>query len=132
MGRYAPNGLGLLVALANPHLRGKLVAALQSRGLDVHVPHDVDDLTRLLVREDGSVSPKGSVLVLDEAFIFPHVYEECERLRAAAQMPLTIVLLVERRTRTRSDWIGVDRILRLPVTVEEVSSQVLAALAKHQ
>ncbi len=132
MGRSALNEPHILVALANPHLRRKLVSVLQAHGLGIHIPHDLDDLKRLLVGEGGCVSPKGSVLVLDEAFIFPHVYEECERFKAAAQKPLTIVLLVERRTRTRSDWNGADRILRLPVTGEEVGSHVLAALAKHQ
>jgi hypothetical protein len=88
----------------------------------------LDDLIKYLKTESGTDGRCESVLVLDEAFIFPHVYEECVSIKAAAGMPLRILLLVERRTRTRWDWNGADRILRMPATVEAVADLALREL----
>ena len=118
----------LVVAIANPRLRTRLIAELRARGALVHTTRDLEDLTRLLAAEPAEAPGKARALVLDEAFIYPDVYEECARLKAASRLPLAIVLLVEPRTRTRSDWHGVNHVLRLPVTVNELADCALGAL----
>ena len=123
-----PEQPAIVVAVANPRLRTSLTAELRARGAAVHTTRDLEDLTRLLAAELEESPGTGRVLVLDEAFIYPDVYEECARLKAAARMRLAIVLLVEPRTRTRSDWHGVNHVLRLPVTVNELADCVLGAL----
>ena len=65
---------------------------------------------------------------MEEAFIYPHVYEECAHIKAASRQPLTILLLVEPRTRTRSDWKGADHILRLPMPAHEIATRTLEFL----
>ncbi len=118
----------LVVAIANPRLRTRLTAELRARGAAVRTTRDLEDLTRLLAAETADAPGSARVLVLDEAFIYPDVYEECARLKAASRLPLAIVLLVEPRTRTRSDWHGVNHVLRLPVTVYELADCALGAL----
>lgn len=95
----------------------------------MHVPRDLEDLTRLLLEGEQLSTKHRAVLALDEAFIYPHVYEECERIKLASPAPLTILLLVEPRTRTRADWMGADRILRLPMSADRIAASVVAALA---
>ena len=115
----------IVVAVANPRLRARLTAELRARGAAVRTTRDLEDLTRLLAVPPPESPGSARVLVLDEAFIYPDVYEECARLKAASRLPLAIVLLVEPRTRTRSDWHGVDEIIRLPATAAHVAAHAL-------
>ena len=125
--------IDIIVALANPQLRIGLVAAIQAQDRTACIPRDLPDLLRLLVNWEVAEPQMPTVLVLDEAFIFPHVYEECARIKAMSRVLLTVVLLVEPRTRTRWDWMGVDRILRLPVSVEEIAGNAVRVLeAQHR
>ncbi len=127
-----PKDIDIIVALANPQLRKGLVDVLQACDRLAQTPHDLQDLSRLLVDREVDEPQTRLVLVLDEAFIYPHVYEECARIKACTGLLLTIVLLVEPRTRTRSDWRGVDRILRLPMGVEEIAGSATGVLeARH-
>ncbi|MCY4436489.1 MAG: hypothetical protein OXE05_04055 [Chloroflexi bacterium] len=120
--------IDIIVALANPQLRTRLVDALQTQDKTAHTPRDLPDLLKLLVNWEEDEPQLPRVLVLDEAFIYPHVYEECVRIKALSRLSLTVVLLVEPRTRTRSDWMGVDRILRLPMRVEEIVENAVRVL----
>ena len=95
----------------------------------MHVPRDLEDLTRFLAVGEKNSTEEKIVLAMDEAFIYPHVYEECKHIKLASPRPLTILLLVEPRTRTRSDWMGADRILRLPMSASRIAARVVAALA---
>ena len=127
-----PKDIDIIVALANPQLRKGLVDVLQACDRLAQTPHDLQDLSRLLVDREVDEPQTRLVLVLDEAFIYPHVYEESARIKACTGLLLTIVLLVEPRTRTRSDWRGVDRILRLPMGVEEIAGSAIGVLeARH-
>ena len=122
----------IIVALANPQLRTRLVDALQAQDKTARTPRDLPDLLKLLVNWEEDEPQLPRVLVLDEAFIYPHVYEECARIKSMSRVLLTVVLLVEPRTRTRSDWMGVDRILRLPMRVEEIAENAVRVLeAQH-
>ena len=122
--------LHIIVALANPSLRERLVGTLQAQGFTPETPRDLEDLRRDLEEAGADDDPEPSrVLLLDEAFIYPHVYEECSGIKAAAQVPLTIILLVEPRTRTRWDWNGVDHVLRLPMNVEEIAGRAVGSRA---
>ena len=124
---YAPKAI--IVALTDPALRARVVCALRAIGMAIHVPGDLAELTGCLAALGrGETAPK-RVLVLDEAFIYPDNYEGCARLKAAAQAPLAVVLLVEPRTRTRWDWNGVDIVLRLPLDAAGIAEQAEAALA---
>ena len=93
-----------------------------------HVPRDLQDLLGFLEERSRGETCMHSVLVLEEAFIYPHVYEECVHIKAASRQPLIILLLVEPRTRTRSDWNGADHILRLPVHVDEIAERAVGLL----
>ena len=119
----------IIVALANPLIRTRVVAVLRTLGVAVHTSHNLEELTSYLVSEVNDEPEPRRVLLLDEAFIYPHVYEECSGIKAAAQVPLTIILLVEPRTRTRWDWSGVDQILSLPMNVEEIVGRAVGSLA---
>ena len=122
----------IIVALANPQLRTRLIEALQTQDKTARTPRDLPDLLSLLVNWEVDEPQLPRVLVLDEAFIYPHVYEECARIKSMSRVLLTVVLLVEPRTRTRSDWMGVDRILRLPMRVEEIAENAVRVLeAQH-
>jgi len=94
----------------------------------VGTPQGLEELTRLLSERPENEPQHETVLVLDEAFIYPHVYEECAHIKAVSRQPLTIVLLVEPRTRTRSDWNGADYILRLPIHVDEIADLTVGFL----
>ena len=119
----------IVIALANPHIRTRVVAVLRTLGVAMHTPHNLEELTSYLVSEAEGEPWRRRVLLLDEAFIYPHVYEECSGIKAAAQVPLTVILLVEPRTRTRWDWSGVDQVLRLPMNVEEIADRAVGSLA---
>ena len=93
-----------------------------------HVPRDLQDLLGLLEKRSRGETCMHSVLVLEEAFIYPHVYEECVHIKAASRQPLTILLLVEPRTRTRSDWNGADYTLRLPKPAHEIADRAVGLL----
>ena len=101
---------------------------LDRKEIATTVVRDLADLQGLLAKRTGGEDSPHSVLVMEEAFIYPHVYEECAQIKATHRQPLTIVLLVEPRTRTRSDWRGVDHILRLPLTAHEIATHTLAVL----
>lgn len=118
----------IIVALANPQLRSRLVEALQTQDKTARTLHDLQDLLSLLINWEVDEPQMPKVLVLDEAFIYPHVYEECARIKSMSRVLLTVVLLVEPRTRTRSDWMGVDRILRLPMSVSEIAGNAIRVL----
>lgn len=118
-----------VIALANPDLRERLQAVLCAEGVVARIPGNLDDLTRFLGNCAAGAGHHRCVLVIDEAFIFPHVYEECARIQAVSQLPLTVLLLVEPRTRTRWDWHGVDQILRLPMGAKEIACRVVGSLA---
>ncbi len=122
----------IIVAIANPQLRMRLAVELQTRGAVVHTVRGLEDLTRFLSAEAEGAPGSGYVLALDEAFIYPHVYEECARIKAMARVSLTIVLLVEPRTRTRWDWNGVDEILRLPAAVADIADRALRRWQRAQ
>ena len=115
----------LVIALANPQLRRRLVALLQGQGRAVGTPQDLEELARLLAERPENEPQHETVLVLDEAFIYPHVYEECARIKAHSRQPILVVLLVEPRTRTRSDWAGADHILRLPMQADEIADRTV-------
>ena len=119
----------MVVALANPALRKQVVGDLQAQNIAVYVPGDLACLTEYLAAVEVNARP---VLVLDEAFIYPDVYDECVRLRAASRAPLTVLLLVEPRTRTRWDWKGADVVLRLPLDAAHIAEQAVAALGEGQ
>ena len=118
----------IIIAIANPQLRTRLLGLLEAQTVATQAPRDLADLLRLLKKPSRDERHAPSVLVLDEAFIYPHVYEECTHIKAVSRQPLTIVLLVEPRTRTRSDWNGADHILRLPVHVDEIAERAVGLL----
>lgn len=117
-----------IIALANRNLRIKLERTLHSLGFTAELPRDLHEVVTSLAARDRILCQEAILLVLDEAFIFPDVYEECAHIKAASQQTLTIVLLVEPRTRTRSDWMGADHILRLPMQASEIANHALAVL----
>lgn len=127
-----PKSIDIIVAIANPQLRTRLVAELHARGAAVHAVRDLEDLTRFLSAEAEDAPGSGYALALDEAFIYPHVYEECARIKVAARVSLTIVLLVEPRTRTRWDWNGVDEVLKLPATADDIAVRALRRWQRAQ
>lgn len=127
-----PPQVATVIAMANPQLRERLKAELVEHGIMAQTPADIHDLTRVLDTCELGTVPRRCVLVLDEAFIFPHVYEECARIQAASRLPLTVLLLVEPRTRTRWDWTGVDHILKLPMNASAIACRVVDSLAAQE
>lgn len=101
---------------------------LAAQAVAAHAARDFADLLDFIAKPSREEAQRPRVLVLEEAFIYPHVYEECAHIKAASRQPLTIVLLVEPRTRTRSDWMGADHILRLPMPAGEIAARALEAL----
>lgn len=101
---------------------------LEAQAVATQAPRNLEDLYGLLAQRSRDEMHPRSVLVLEEAFIYPHVYEECAHIKAVSCQPLTIVLLVEPRTRTRSDWNGADHILRLPMHVDEIVDRIVGFL----
>ena len=118
----------MIIAIANPQLRRKLIETFDAQGGATTTAVDLADLLGLLAKRSNEGDRTGGVLIMDEAFIYPHVYEDCAHIKAASRQPLTIVLLVEPRTRTRSDWMGADHILRLPMQAREIATRTLAVL----
>lgn len=118
----------IIVAIANPQLRTRLVGLLEAQAVATQTPRDFEDLLGCLVERSRDERHSCNALVLEEAFIYPHVYEECANIKAVARQQLTILLLVEPRTRTRSDWRGVDHVLRLPMRAEEIAARILEVL----
>ncbi len=118
-----------IVAQTDPALRRRVVCALRAIGMAIYVSGDLAELAGYLAALGGGEPAPKRVLVLDEAFIYPDNYEGCARLKAAAQAPLTVVLLVEPRTRTRWDWNGVDMVLRLPLDAASIAERAESALA---
>lgn len=121
--------IDIIIAIANPRLRLELVGTLDARKVATTVVRDLADLLGLLDERSNDEDRTHSVLIMEEAFIYPHVYEECALIKADSPQPLKIVLLVEPRTRTRSDWRGVDHILRLPMPAREIATRTLDALS---
>ena len=120
-----------IIAMTNPQLRAGLIEKLAARKVATHVPRDLQDLLGLLEERSRGEADMHSVLILEEAFIYPHVYEECVHIKAASRQPLTILLLVEPRTRTRSDWNGADHVLRLPMPAHEIADRAVGLLRGH-
>ena len=122
------NGIDIIIAIVNPRLRPKLVEMLEAQELATTAAVDLVDLQGRLAERSSKEGPTRSVLVMEEAFIYPHVYDECVHIKAASRLPLTIVLLVEPRTRTRADWNGADHIFRLPMQAREIVTRTLDVL----
>ena len=118
----------IIIAVANPQLRTRLVGLLDLQAVVTWEPRDIEDLFGLLAKRSRNEEQMCNALVLEEAFIYPHVYEECAHIKEVARQPLTILLLVEPRTRTRSDWRGVDYVLRLPMRADEIAARTIEVL----